>query len=86
LPPDGFGEDLPPSVHTYTEMEALVEKKPQGILYRGFVHMNGLIRVFPRRSKQYTPDDDYVFVGLPPLSYFIPEHREVHICKQEKGD
>jgi hypothetical protein len=41
--------------------------------------MNGIIRVFPRYSKQYTPDDDYAFIGMPPMACIIPEHREVHI-------
>jgi len=42
--------------------------------------MNGIIRVFPRRHKQYTPNDDYVFIGYPPnFPELIPEHREVHI-------
>jgi len=40
--------------------------------------MNGIIRVFPQNTS-YTPDDDYVFIGLPPLQMFIPEHKEVHI-------
>ena len=40
--------------------------------------MNGIIRVFPNRTT-FTPTDDYVFIGLPPLRYFIPEHVEVHI-------
>jgi hypothetical protein len=38
--------------------------------------LNGIIRVFPNRN-QYTPDDDYAFVGLPPL--IIQEHKEIHI-------
>ena len=38
--------------------------------------MNGIIRVFPRRTS-YTPDDDMAFVGMPPL--LIPEHKEIHI-------
>ena len=38
--------------------------------------MDGIIRVFPSRNS-YTPDDDMVFIGNPPL--FIPEHKEVHI-------
>jgi hypothetical protein len=33
--------------------------------------------VFPQRTS-YTPDDDYVFIGMPPL-FLIPEHDEVHI-------
>jgi hypothetical protein len=40
--------------------------------------MNGIIRVFPRRTS-YTPDDGYAFVGLPPAPWFIPEHKEVHV-------
>ena len=38
--------------------------------------MNGIIRVFPHRTS-YTPEDEYAFVGMPPLA--LPEHREVHI-------
>lgn len=38
--------------------------------------MFDIIRVFPRRTS-YTPDDDMVFIGMPPL--IIPEHKEVHI-------
>lgn len=37
-----------------------------------------IIRVFPRYSKQYTPDDNLAFVGMPPMA--IPEHDEVHVC------
>lgn len=33
--------------------------------------------MFPERTS-YTPTDDYVFIGMPPI--FIPEHDEVHIC------
>ena len=40
--------------------------------------VNGIIRVFPRRTV-CTPDDALAFVGLPPLDYMIPEHREVHV-------
>ena len=42
--------------------------------------MNGIIRVFPQRTS-YTPDDGYVFIGLPPREWpeLIPEHREVHV-------
>ncbi len=42
--------------------------------------MNGIIRVFPKRTS-YTPDDDYTFVGMPPAisDSFIPEHREIHV-------
>lgn len=38
--------------------------------------MNGIIRVFPRKTS-YTPDDDMAFIGMPPL--LIPEHREIHV-------
>ncbi|MCL2215424.1 MAG: hypothetical protein FWB91_00255 [Defluviitaleaceae bacterium] len=42
--------------------------------------MNGIIRVFPRRTS-YTPEDEYAFIGSPPdKKYLIPEHREVHVC------
>jgi hypothetical protein len=37
---------------------------------------NEIIRVFPRRTS-YTPDDDMVFIGRPPL--MRPEAKEVHI-------
>ena len=37
-----------------------------------------IIRVFPKRTS-YTPADDYVFIGMPPMKPFIPEHDEVHI-------
>ena len=37
-----------------------------------------IIRVFPRRSKSYTPDDDMVFIGHPP-GLLLPPHDEVHI-------
>lgn len=30
-----------------------------------------IIRVFPKRTS-YTPIDDYVFIGMPPLKPFIP--------------
>ena len=40
--------------------------------------MTNIIRVFPKRTS-YTPDDDYVFIGLPPLREYIPEHKEVHV-------
>lgn len=40
--------------------------------------MNGIIRVFPKRTN-YTPDDDYVFIKLPKKDQIIPEHKEVHI-------
>jgi hypothetical protein len=35
--------------------------------------------VFPSRSKQYTPDDDLVYIGMPPALLPLPEHDEVHI-------
>ena len=35
-----------------------------------------IIRVFPEKTN-YTPIDDYVFIGMPP--FIIPEHDEVHI-------
>lgn len=38
--------------------------------------MKRIIRVFPQRTS-YTPDDEYVFIGMPP--FIIPEHDEVHI-------
>ena len=38
--------------------------------------MNGIIRVFPRRTS-YTPDDGYALIGMPPM--VLPEHREVHV-------
>lgn len=38
--------------------------------------MNGIIRVFPRKTS-FTPDDEMAFVGMPGL--IIPEHREIHI-------
>lgn len=37
-----------------------------------------VIRVFPRRTS-YTPDDDYAFVGDPPMAAFRPQADEVHI-------
>ena len=40
--------------------------------------MNGIIRVFPQRTS-YTPTDSMVFIGMPPLQQFIPEHTEIHI-------
>ena len=36
-----------------------------------------IIRVFPNRTS-YTPDDNMVFIGMPP--FIIPEHDEVHVC------
>lgn len=38
--------------------------------------MKRIIRVFPSRTS-YTPEDEYVFIGMPP--FIIPEHDEVHI-------
>lgn len=38
--------------------------------------MKRILRVFPYRTS-YTPDDDMVFIGMPPL--IIPEHDEVHV-------
>lgn len=38
--------------------------------------MNGIIRVFARRTS-YTPTDDYAFYDVPPI--VIPEHRGVHV-------
>lgn len=40
--------------------------------------MMKIIRVFPKRTS-YTPEDEYVFIGMPPMKEFIPEHDEVHI-------
>lgn len=40
--------------------------------------MKRIIRVFPRRTS-YTPDDDMVFIGYPPIPQLIPEHDEIHI-------
>ena len=37
-----------------------------------------IIRAFPKKTS-YTPIDDYVFIGMPPMRAFIPEHDEVHI-------
>ena len=37
-----------------------------------------IIRVFPTKTT-YTPDDDFAFVGSPPMPEFIPEHDEVHV-------
>lgn len=37
-----------------------------------------ILRVFPKRTS-YTPDDPLAFVGMPPMSFMIPEHDEVHI-------
>lgn len=39
--------------------------------------MNGIIRVFASKSKQYSPTDNYAFFTPPPFE--IPEHREVHV-------
>ena len=38
--------------------------------------MKRIIRVFTARTS-YTPDDDYAFVGMPPI--VIPEHDEIHV-------
>jgi len=38
--------------------------------------MNGIIRVFPKRTS-YTPSDPYAYVGMPP--FVLPEHKEIHI-------
>lgn len=38
--------------------------------------MKRIIRVFPRRTS-YTPDDELVFIGMPPI--MIPDHDEVHV-------
>ena len=38
--------------------------------------MSRIIRVFPQRTS-YTPNDDYAFIGMPPM--VLPEHTEVHI-------
>jgi len=38
--------------------------------------MNGIIRVFPKRTS-FTPVDEYAFIGMPPM--VVPEHKEVHI-------
>lgn len=35
-----------------------------------------IIRVFPNRTS-YAPDDNMVFIGMPP--FIIPEHNEVHV-------
>ena len=35
-----------------------------------------IIRVFPRKTS-YTPNDEYAFVGMPPI--FLPEHDEIHV-------
>ena len=40
--------------------------------------MNGIIRVFARRTS-YTPDDDMAFFGMPPGPWLMPEHEEVHV-------
>lgn len=37
-----------------------------------------IIRVFPRKTS-YTPVDDWVFYGPPPMRELIPEHSEVHV-------
>lgn len=38
--------------------------------------MKRIIRVFPYKTS-YTPEDEYVFIGMPP--FLLPEHDEVHI-------
>ena len=35
--------------------------------------------MFTKRFKQYTPDDDYAFIGPPPMKCMIPDHKEIHI-------
>ena len=37
-----------------------------------------ILRVFPKKTSA-TPDDELVFIGPPPMPYFIPEHDEVHV-------
>ena len=37
-----------------------------------------IIRVFVRRTS-YTPEDEYVFIGPPPMGAFIPAHSAVHV-------
>lgn len=37
-----------------------------------------IIRVFTRQTS-YTPTDEFVFIGNPPLKEMIPEHDEVHV-------
>lgn len=37
-----------------------------------------ILRVFPRGTS-YTPVDDLVMIGEPPMPELIPEHDEVHI-------
>lgn len=37
-----------------------------------------IIRVFPRKTS-YTPVDNWVFYGPPPIREMIPEHSEVHV-------
>lgn len=37
-----------------------------------------ILRVFVKRTS-YTPDDDLVMIGPPPMKELIPEHDEVHI-------
>lgn len=41
-----------------------------------FINGKKIIRVFPHRNN-YTPNDEYAYVGLPQL--FLPEHDEVHV-------
>lgn len=40
--------------------------------------MRRTIRVFTERTS-YTPEDEYVFIGMPPMRELIPEHDEVHV-------
>lgn len=37
-----------------------------------------IIRVFPHRTS-YTPTDQMVYIGMPPISALLPEHDEVHV-------
>ena len=37
-----------------------------------------IVRVFPSRNN-FTPTDDYTFIGWPPFRQMIPEHDEVHV-------
>lgn len=37
-----------------------------------------IIRVYPYRTS-YTPDDDMVYIGMPPMGALLPEHDEVHV-------
>lgn len=40
--------------------------------------MKRIVRVFPRKTN-YTPEDNYSFVGYPPIPQLIPEHDEIHV-------